>query len=32
MNAAIEEEERGAPIREPRGEAAAMKQVMNEQG
>ena len=32
LNAAIEEEKRGAPIKEPRGEAAAIKQVMNEEG
>ncbi len=31
LNAAIEDEERGAPIKEPRGEAAAIKQVMNEE-
>jgi hypothetical protein len=32
LNAAIEEEKRGAPIKEPRGEAAAIKQLMNEEG
>jgi hypothetical protein len=30
LKAASEEQERGAPITEPRGEAAAIKQVMNE--
>jgi hypothetical protein len=32
LSVAIEEEKRGAPIKEPRGEAAAIKQVMNEEG
>jgi len=32
LKAATEEQERGAPITEPRGEAAAIKQVMNESG
>jgi hypothetical protein len=32
LSAAREEQERGAPIREPRAEAAAIKQVMNESG
>ncbi len=32
LNAAVEEEKHGPPIKEPRGEAAAIKQVMNEEG
>jgi hypothetical protein len=31
LSAALEEENRGAPIKEPRTEAAAIKQVMNEE-
>jgi hypothetical protein len=32
LMAALEEEKCGAPIKEPKGEAAAIKQLMNEEG